>query len=76
VVLEGPWAGADGGGEDLLEALGGGYCFYGFEILMMVLVILLFGGKGIGEGKGKYFYGLDLEFERRVFVYHDHGMWM
>jgi hypothetical protein len=38
VLLERPRPGADGGGEDLLEALGGGYCFDGFEILWAKLV--------------------------------------
>jgi hypothetical protein len=34
VVLLWARTGADSGGEDLLEALGGGYLFDGFEILL------------------------------------------
>jgi hypothetical protein len=71
VVLEGAGAGTDCGGEDLLEALGGGYCFYGFEVLISFVRLVL----GVRREE-KYFYGFDLQLERCILVYYDHGMWM
>jgi hypothetical protein len=37
---DGTRSGADFGGQDLFEALGGGYCFDGFEILLSVSEIV------------------------------------
>ena len=42
--------GADGGGEDLLKALGGGHFFDGFEILF--LFVLAIGGRIMEGVKG------------------------
>ena len=36
VFVERAGTGADGGGEDLFEALGGGYGFDGFEVLFLI----------------------------------------
>ena len=70
VVLGWARAGADCGGEDLLEALGGGDFFDGFEILLRLVM-----GRREGEGE-KCLDGFDLQFERSVFVDYDHRVRM